>query len=117
MAVLQRPGLRLVIPALVVAETCYLIGTRLGAAVEARFVATLADLDVRGPEPSDWKRIGALVKQYADLPLGTVDGSVVVLADRLRTSLIITLDRRHFGAVRGRSGRPFELLPDPSQTD
>ena len=112
MAVLQEPGLRLVIPALVITETCYLIGTRLGAAVEARFVASLADLDVRGPEASDWKRIGALVEQYANFSLGTVDGSVVVLADRLRTNLIVTLDRRHFGAVRGRSGRPFRLLPE-----
>ncbi|TMC41306.1 MAG: PIN domain-containing protein [Chloroflexi bacterium] len=110
-AALQRPGLRLVVPALVVAEACYLIGTRLGPTVEARFVATLADFDVRTPEPADWKRIGALVEQYADFPLGGVDASVVVLAERLRTRLIITLDRRHFGAVRSAAGQSFELLP------
>jgi uncharacterized protein len=110
-AVLQQPGLRLVIPALVIAEACYLIGTRLGPTVEARFVATLADFDVRVPEPSDWKRIGALVDQYADFPLGGIDASVVALAERLRTRVIVTLDRRHFGAVRSASGQPFELLP------
>lgn len=93
------------------AEVCYLIGTRLGPSVEARFVTTLADFDVRVPEPSDWQRIGALVKQYADFPLGGVDASVIVLAERLRTRVIVTLDRRHFGAVRGATGRPFELLP------
>jgi uncharacterized protein len=110
-AVLQRPGLRHVIPALVITEACYLIGSRLDPAVEARFVATLADFDVRAPEPSDWKRIGALVKQYADFALGGVDASVIVLAERLRTRLIITLDRRHFGAVRSAAGQSFELLP------
>jgi predicted nucleic acid-binding protein len=110
-AVLQQQGLRLVIPALVIAEACYLIGTRLGPVIEARFVATLADFDVRAPEPSDWKRIGALVDQYGDFPLGGIDASVVALAERLRTRLIITLDRRHFGAVRSASGQPFELLP------
>jgi predicted nucleic acid-binding protein len=110
-AVLQQPGLRLVIPALALAEASYLIGTRLGAAVEAQFLATLVGFDVRAPEPSDWKRIAGLVKEYADFPLGGVDASVVALAERLRTSLVITLDRRHFGAVRDRAGRPFELLP------
>ncbi len=110
-AALQRPGLRLVIPALVVAEATYLIGMRLGAAVEARFLETLADFDVLTPESSDWKRVAGLVRKYGDFPLGGVDASVVALAERLRTNLILTLDRRHFGAVRDRSGRPFELLP------
>jgi predicted nucleic acid-binding protein len=100
-----------VIPALVITETCYLIGTRLGATVEARFLAALTDFDVRAPEAPDWKRIGALVREYADVPLGGVDASVVALAERLRTRLIITLDRRHFSAVRGSGGHPFELLP------
>ena len=108
---LQRPGLRLAIPTLVITETCYLIGTRLGAGIEARFLATLADFDVRAPESADWNRISALVKEYADFPLGGVDASVVALAERLHTRVIITLDRRHFGAIRGSGGHPFELLP------
>lgn len=81
--------------------------------MEARFLATLADYDVRSPEPDDWKRISALVHQYRDFPLGAVDASVIVLADRLRTRVIVTLDRRHFGAVRGAGGHRFELLPAP----
>jgi len=96
---------------LAVTEACYLIATRLGPSVEAGFVASLSQFDVRAPEPQDWKRIGELVKQYADLRLGTVDASIVVLAERLRTRLVITLDRRHFAAVRAADGRPFELLP------
>jgi len=79
--------------------------------VEARFVETLADFDVRAPEPQDWKRIGALVESYADFPLGAVDASVAALADRLRTRVIITLDRRHFAAIRGEGGHTFQLLP------
>jgi len=106
-----------VIPALVVAEACYLIGTRLGPSVEARFVTTLAEFDVRAPEPEDWKRIGVLVDKYANFPLGGVDASVVVLAERLRTRLIITLDRRHFGAVRNATGQSFEVLPNISPHD
>lgn len=33
-----------------------------------------------------------------------------VLADRPGTDLILTLDRRHFGAIRTAGGRAFRLL-------
>lgn len=41
-----------------------------------------------------------------------MDASVAVLAERLRTDLIVTLDRRHFGAIRMSDGGSFRLLPD-----
>jgi uncharacterized protein len=41
---------------------------------------------------------------------GTADASVVALAERLDTRLIVTLDRRHFALVRGADGGSFELL-------
>jgi predicted nucleic acid-binding protein len=111
-AALRQPGVHLVIPALVVSEASYLIARRLGSDVEARFLASLADLDVRGPEPDDWKRISQLVGKYRDLPLGGTDASIVVLADRLRTRLIITLDHRDFRVVRNAAGEAFELRPE-----
>jgi len=33
-------------------------------------------------EPADWRRTSDLVIQYADLPLGAVDASVVAVAER-----------------------------------
>ena len=44
-----------------------------------------------------------------------MDASIAVLADRLDTDLIVTLDRRHFGAIRSPQGRTFRLLPEPKQ--
>lgn len=111
-AVLQRPDLQLVIPVLVVAETTYLAGTRLGASVEAQFVRALATLEVEAPTPEDWTRISALVDRYADFPLGTTDASVVALAERLDADLVVTLDTRHFRAVRPRHREALHLLPD-----
>ena len=108
---LTRGGIEMVIPALCVAEVCYLLGRRHGADAEARFVSSLANFRVVAPEPDDWPRIGALVRRYADLPLGAIDASVAVLADRLRTTRVVTLDRRHFSVVRNRKGRAFELHP------
>lgn len=109
--VLLRQDQHLVIPTLVVAEATYFIGTRLGPAAEARFLAGLADLDVEAPTPEDWRRIAELVEAYRDFPLGGTDASAVALAERLGTPLVITLDRRHFGAVRPRHCETLTLLP------
>lgn len=108
---LQTPGLRLLIPALVVAETTYLVGTRMGAAVEAEFLRGLASLDVEAPGPEDWSRIAELVERYADFPLGGTDASVIALAERLGTDCVITLDARHFRAVRPSHCKSLRLLP------
>ncbi len=110
--VLRRFDLDLVVPALVVAEVTYLVGRRLGPDIEAAFLRGLATLEVEAPIVEDWPLIADLVERYGDFPLGGTDASVAVLADRLGTDLIVTLDRRHFGAVRSSAGRSFRLLPD-----
>lgn len=110
--VLQRADFELLVPVLVVAEVSYLVGRRLGAEIEAAFLRGLRTLEVEAPIADDWPAIGALVERYRDFPLGGIDASVAVLADRVGTDLIVTLDRRHFGAIRSAQGRPYRLLPD-----
>ena len=110
-AALSDSGLRLVVPALVVAEATYFVGRRLGPEAEAAFLRGLAGLDVEGPGEVDLVRMSELVEEYADFPLGGTDASVVALAERLEAEMIVTLDRRHFGAVRPRHRAAFELLP------
>lgn len=108
---LARTDLRLVVPALVVAEATYFVGQRLGAAAESKFLQGIAELDVEGPSREDFKRMAELAEQYADFPLGGTDASVVALAERLDAPIIVTLDRRHFAAVTPRHRTSFELLP------
>jgi predicted nucleic acid-binding protein len=110
-AVLSRADLRLVIPALAVAEATYFVGTRLGAQAEAAFLRGLGALDVEGPAPEDLDRMARLVETYADFPLGGTDASVIALAERIGAEIVITLDRRHFSAVRPRHREAFHLLP------
>lgn len=110
-AALRTPGLRLVIPAMCVAEVSYFLERRGGSTFAARFVRGLRGLDVRQPAPEEWERIAELVEEYADLGLGVVDASVVSLAERLKTDIVITLDHRHFRVVRPRSCDAFRLLP------
>ena len=111
-AVFERRDLELVIPALIVTEVLHFVGLRLGAAAEATFLRSLEHLDVQAPLPDDWSRMAELVEQYADFPLGGADASVVALAERLQTDLVITVDRRHFGAVRPRHVAALRLLPE-----
>jgi predicted nucleic acid-binding protein len=110
-AALEDASYRIVIPTLIVAEVTYLIGTRLGARVEARFLRGLTRMDVEPPAPDDWPRIAELVERYGDFPLGGADASVVALAERLGAETIVTLDERHFHAVRPKHCRAFRLLP------
>ena len=104
-------GHRLIIPTMVIAETSYLIGTRLGPEIEAQFLRSLASIHIEAPTPDDWPRIADLVEQYGDFPLGGADASIVALAERLDIEIIITLDDRHFRAVRPRHRKAFQLLP------
>lgn len=100
------------VPELVITEVTYLLGTRLGAEAEVRFIGDFAsgNLIPEAVAASDWLRIAELVAAYRDLPLGTVDASVVVTAERLAVRVVATLDRRHFTVVRSKVG-PLELLP------
>ena len=100
-------------PQLVIAEVTYLIETRLGWQAEMRFLGDLASGNFF-TEPvlaGDWVRIAELVGRYRDLPLGTVDASVVALAERLGVHTVATLERRHFAVVRPKHVPSFDLLP------
>lgn len=48
---------------------------------------------------------------HDDLPLGTVDASVVAAAERLAITGIATLDRRHFSELRPADKDALQLLP------
>ena len=109
---LSRSDLQLLIPAFVAAEATYLVGRRMGAGAEAEFLRGLGPFDVEAPDAEDWARIGDLVEQYVDLPLGGTDASLIALAERTDARTVITLDRRHFTVVRPRHCEAFELLPE-----
>jgi len=106
-------GRQMLLPAPIVAEVGYLLGTRAGARAEAVFLRSLAAHDFVPVEleQSDYDRMADLVESYADLPLGTSDAAVIALAERLGITEIATLDRRHFTVVRPRHGASLTLFP------
>jgi predicted nucleic acid-binding protein len=75
-----------------VGEVCYFLNTRATPAAEASFLRSL-------------------IEQYADLPLGAADASVIAVAERFGVKTVLTLDQRHFRIVRPRHVGSFQLLP------
>ncbi|MGC8472581.1 MAG: type II toxin-antitoxin system VapC family toxin [Acidimicrobiales bacterium] len=103
----------ILVPALVVTEVAYLLADRIGTHAEVAFSRSIADgeLVVEPVLDSEWARVAELTEQYLDLPLGIVDASVVVLAERHGAEVVATLDRRHFAAIRPRHVALLTLVP------
>jgi predicted nucleic acid-binding protein len=108
----SHPG-PLVVPVLVITEVTYLLATRLGVEPEVRFLGDLASgsFSIDFVPPGDWLRIAELVATYRDLPLGTVDASVVAASERLDITDVATVDRRHFSVVRPAHTDALTLIP------
>jgi predicted nucleic acid-binding protein len=97
----------------VLAELDYLIATRIGVTAERALLAEVAR-GVYRIEPFDAEDVAAaerVIRRYADLEIGLADASIVVLASRHGLRDVLSLDERHFRALRGPGGRPFRILP------
>lgn len=112
-AYLEASNEILLVPVTVVPEASYLLSTHLSQAAERRLVDNLArgELKLEPLLAADLKRIGTILDDYEDLDVGFVDASVVAMAERLRLRRILTTDRRHFGAIRPKHCRAFDLVP------
>jgi len=106
------PG-RLLLSPFVLAELDYLLSTRLGIHAAMLFLDQVADgayhLESFGPE--DVRAAIEVINAYRDLGIGLADASIVVIAARAGTNRVLTLDGRHFRALKTLPGGAFELLP------
>jgi predicted nucleic acid-binding protein len=103
----------LILPAPVATEVDYLLGQRFGRSARRAFLADIASARflVACLEQTDYQLVLAYDERYADLDVGLADLSVVVIAHRFSTKRILTLDQRHFRALRPLDGEHFILLP------
>lgn len=97
----------------VLAELDYLLATRVGQSAERALLAEVGRgvYRLEAFEADDIAAAERVIGRHADLDLGLADASIVVLAIRYGVREVLTLNERHFRAVRGPSGRPFRLLP------
>ena len=113
---LKRTSDVLMVPATVLAETCYLIDRTLGPAAEAAFLDSVGmglDYTFQLVElvDSDLRRMSGLVRQYADLRLGGTDASVIAICERLGIVTVATVNLRDFATVRPRHIPAFITVP------
>lgn len=72
---------------------------------------TIGAYELAPIDRGDVERAMEVIDQYHDLGIGLTDASIVVLAERLDTRRVFTLDRRHFDALRPLQGGRFEISP------
>lgn len=108
-AYLATPGLRFVIPLGIMSEIAYMLDARLsGQGLGGLLTAVARGIYTLDCGDGDIARIGELVRQYGDFPLGYADATVIACAERLRAP-VFTFDRRHFTVVA--SAGTFSVVP------
>ena len=103
----------IVVSPFVIAEVDYLVATRKRVRAEVAVLRELAGgaYELAQMSTHDLALATDVVSRYRDLGIGITDASLVVLAERYRTNILLTLDRKHFGVMRPLSGSHFELVP------
>jgi uncharacterized protein len=112
LAAARAAGVRALSP-FVLAELDYMLETLVGPAARDALLEEVASGTYR-LEPftaADVDRALAVIRRFADLRIGLADASVVVLAERHDCRNVLTLDERHFRALRFGRNRRFRLLP------
>lgn len=97
----------------VLAELDYLLATRVSWEAELALLEEVARGAYRLESfaAEDVAAARAVLDRYHDLHIGLADASIVVLAERYGITDVLTLDHRHFQALRGPGRKRFRLLP------
>ena len=103
----------LIVSPFVIAELDYLLLTRMGVPAELRGLRELASraYEHAAFTDADIASCADIVERYSDQAIGVTDASLVVLAERYRTTQILTLDHRHFSVLKPLAGGHFHVLP------
>jgi hypothetical protein len=97
----------------VLAEVDYLVRRFAGVVVEIEVLAEVGRgaYELQSFSAADVEEARSIISRYSDLDPGIADASIVVLSRRLGVREVLTLDERHFRALRGGGGKPFRILP------
>ena len=96
----------------VMTELCHMVARRLSVtvAVDCMQEMTHGAISLWDIPEQQAKKIPALMRRYANLPMDLADASLVLLAEHLGHGRILTTDERDLGAYRWKSRKPFHNL-------
>ena len=112
-AALAKAPPPLLLSPFVLAELDYLLSRHVGTVAQ---MALLEEI-VRGAyqlesfDSADVARAREVLGRFPKLRIGIADASLVVLSERHRTRNVLTLDERHFRALRATDRKRFKILP------
>jgi hypothetical protein len=111
-ALLSAPPPRIISP-FVLAEADYLIQKYGGVEAEALFLEEIGRrvYELATFDEDDVEQARHLITKYRSLRIGLADASIAVLAARYGVFDVLTLDVRHFRAIRPAPRKNFRILP------
>lgn len=106
-------GEPLVISPFVLAELDYLLSTRISLLASIELLRDVEEgaYELAAFTSRDVGDARGIIMRYHDLGIGLADASIVVLAGRYACDRVLTLDERHFRALKTTDGLAFTLLP------
>jgi predicted nucleic acid-binding protein len=111
-ALLSAPPPRIISP-FVLAEADYLIQKYGGIDAEILFLAEIGRraYELAAFDEDDVEDARQIINKYRTLGVGLADASIAVLSKRYDTFDVLTLDERHFRAIRPAPRKNFRILP------
>ena len=103
----------IVLPVPAIREVAYFVSKYLGVVALANFLDETSQTDfvLETPTSEDYKRAADVLRKYNDANIDFVAALIMVIAERLKITKILTVDRRHFGMFRPAHCEAFEILP------
>jgi uncharacterized protein len=113
LALVQRDKRPRLIPNVVLTEVAYLMRRAAGVSGATLFLSSLARAKptLVSVTISDLERASQIMRAYASADFDFVDCCVMVLAERLEITTVLTYDRRDFSIFRPTHCDYLELLP------
>ncbi|TDD09493.1 PIN domain-containing protein [Nonomuraea deserti] len=111
--VLENERGSIVLSPFVLGELDYMLLNKVGLHAELDYLREVGrgTYDLIPMTRHDVERAADLVNRYGDMAVGLTDASVALLAARYQTTRVLTLDQRHFRAMKPLWGDAFTVLP------
>lgn len=103
----------ILLPQTVLAEVAYLVGRSVGINRVASFLKGLSKSRFRliSLTEVDVIRVAEILEDYQDSRIDFVDATVMAIAERFKSKIILTLDQRDFRLFRPKHCQNFDILP------
>ena len=96
----------------VITEAAYMLRKRPEQRDDLIQAVIAGDLVLQRLRERDLEPVQDIFAKYHDQQIDLADACLLHLADREDISAVVTLDRRHFGLFRRKSGESLRLLPE-----